>query len=492
MTAAALRPSGPGTAGKKVAKNSTAQLLTFAFRAVSGVGVIVLLARHGGPHPVGVVQFAVTLTGLLPYFYGLPTLMAREVGRDPAQGRQWLEKGAVIALLFGAGFTVLLTGGAFLVGAPRETAWSIGIASLGMAFDGLARVQFAALWGWERMDLETMVTGGQELLYLAGAALVLAVGGGALTVLGVFAVSRAVGALAGWLVTGHRIGGPAWPRIGPGELGPTLRQCTPFAAGDTLTLTYARFDSVLLGVFKTPVAVGLYGAVTNLVLYFNVIARSVNRSLFPRMGRAWPVRPAEFGRLRDMSMRLIAVMAMPVAVGSMLLAPRTVDFLYGPEFAPAVLTYQLLVLVIPIRMAGNTISLSLAATDRQQARMYAVLGAAVLNVGLNLYFIPRWSYLGAAETTVICETGVLIAYGVILRRVTGPSELFRAHAWPSLACLPLAGAVLLTRHQVWPVSVAAGCLAYVVGLLVLAALRAPGRARRNPVRAVATLLEPAR
>jgi O-antigen/teichoic acid export membrane protein len=143
-------------------------------------------------------------------------------------------------------------------------------------------------------------------------------------------------------------------------------------------------------------------------------------------------------------------------------------------------------------MAGNTISLSLAATDRQHARMYAVLGAAVLNVGLNLYFIPRWSYLGAAETTVICETTVLIAYGLILRRVTGPSELFRAHFWPSLACLPLAAAVLLTGRQAWLVSVVAGALAYAVGLLVLAALRAPGTARRNPVRAVATLLEPAR
>ena len=39
---------------------------------------------------------------------------------------------------------------------------------------------------------------------------------------------------------------------------------------DTLTLTYMRADSVMLGIFQGPVAVGLYQAGTNLVLYMNV------------------------------------------------------------------------------------------------------------------------------------------------------------------------------------------------------------------------------
>jgi O-antigen/teichoic acid export membrane protein len=181
-----------------------------------------------------------------------------------------------------------------------------------------------------------------------------------------------------------------------------------------------------------------------------------------------------------------------VTVGSLLLAPRTLDFLYGPKFEPVLLTYVLLILVIPIRMAGNTISLSLAATDHQLARTIAVSGAAVLNIALNLYFIARWSYLGAAMTTVICETGVLMAYALILRRATGPSELFRAHVWPLVACVPMAAVLLLTRHEPWPVSAAAGSICYAVAVGGLALLRAPRADRRRPVRALAALLEPAR
>jgi O-antigen/teichoic acid export membrane protein len=158
------------------------------------------------------------------------------------------------------------------------------------------------------------------------------------------------------------------------------------------------------------------------------------------------------------------------------------------------LAYQLLIIVIPIRMAGNTISLSLAATDRQRSRTVAVAAAAVLNVGLNFYFIPRWSYLGAAMTTVICETLVLVAYAVALRRNTGPSELFRAHAVPLLACVPLAAGILLTRHESWPVSVVAGTAGYVVAVAAIAglvALRSRRRGRLTPARALALLLEPA-
>ena len=129
----------------------------------------------------------------------------------------------------------------------------------------------------------------------------------------------------------------------------------------------------------------------------------------------------------------IALIGVPVTVGSLLLAPRTIDFLYGPSFAAAVLTYQLLVLVIPVRMVEHTLSLSLAATDQQTRRTVAVTVAAVANVGLNCWFIPRWSYLGAAVTTVICEVGLVVAYAVLLRRVAGRSQLLRANGWPLLA-----------------------------------------------------------
>jgi O-antigen/teichoic acid export membrane protein len=488
---ARLRADGtPPVAGdaKGVVSNSGAQLLSFAFRAVAGLGVVVLLARSGGPAVLGIVQFALTLSSLLPFYYGVPALLAREVARSPEQARRWVEAGTLLALLFGLTFTVVLPATSWAVGASPDTVWAIAVAALGMTFDGLARVQFAAFWAHERMDLEARVTGLQEAAYLAGTVAVLAGGGGPLAVLAVFTGSRALGAAAAWWGVGRRLGGLPLPRAERGVLRETIRRCTPFAISDTLTLTYMRIDSVLLGVWKGPAAVGLYQAATNLVLYFNVLARSVNRALYPRMGRAWPAHRGEFGRLRDLSLRVIALIGVPIAVASLLLAPRTIDFLYGPAFAPAVLTYQLLALVIPVRMLGHTLSLSLAATDRQTPRTVAVSVAAVANLLLNLVLIPRWSYLGAAVATVACETGLLIAYAVLLRRAAGRSELLRANGAPLVASLPMGAVILLTGDQHVLVSAAAGALTYAAAVGCLALLASSGA--RRPSRALAALVSP--
>jgi O-antigen/teichoic acid export membrane protein len=486
------RPPSSRPRAKGSVSNSQWQLLSFVFRAVAGLGVVVLLARAGGPRELGIVQFALSLTSLLPFFYGVPGLLAREVARRPEEGRHWVEAGTLLSLLFGGLFVGALPAVAWAVGASAITTASIAVAALGMAMDGIARVQFAAFWAWERMDLEAKITGVQEAAYLAGTAVVLSFGGGPLAALAVFTGSRALGALGGWLLVGHHLGGLLVPRVQRGTLLSTIRQCTPFAISDTLTLTYARFDAVMLGMWKGPAAVGLYQAATNLVLYFNVIARSINRALYPRMSRAWHVADRHgFSRLRDVSLRAIACLGMPVLVGSLLLAPRTIDFLYGPDFAPAVLTYQLLVLVIPVRMLGNTFSLALAATDNQTPRTVAVSVAAALNVGLNLYFIPRFSFLGAAMTTVICEVLLLIAYAVLLRRAAGRSELFRSNAWPFVATLPMAAVILLTDEQHVLVSAGAGLLVYAAGVAVVALARA-GSDRRRPAGLVAALVRPVR
>ena len=476
----AVMEGTPRSSSRTVAANSVWQLLTFAARAISGLGVVVMVARSGGPRSLGVFQFAMTFTAMLPFYYGIPSLLAREVARRPGESRKWVEVGTLIALLAGALFTALFVVGTRVVGASSQTAVALSIASVGMAFDGVARVQFAAFWAWERFRLETIATALQELAFLVATALILATGGGVRGALIAFTVSRALGALAGWVVVGRRLGAIPIPRAHVSFLRETARRCTPFAISDTLTLTYMRADSVMLGIFQGPVAVGLYQAGTNLVLYMNVLARCINYALYPRMSKAWPGRRDDFGRLRDASFRIIGLISMPITVASLLLAPQIFRFLYGQKFDRAVLTYQLLVLVIPVRMLSHTFSLALAAMDRQTRRTVAVTTAAATNVALNLYFIPRWSYLGAAITTIICETGLLAVYAYILRRSVGSSALGDAVAVPALATLPMGVAILLTIHQQLFVSMTAGMIAFGLAMIAIAATRVAPEERRAP------------
>lgn len=483
-------PLAAGSTARRVATNSVWQLVTFVARAISGLAAVVFLARAGGPQTLGAFQFALLLTAMLPYYFGVPSLLAREVARRPEEGRRWVEAGTLIALVVGGCFSVLFAAGARAVGASSEVAVAVSLASIGMAFDGVARVQFSAFWAWERMRLEALITAVQEAAFLVGVATVVWSGGGVVGALLAFTGSRALGAAMGWLLVARHLGALPIPRGDSGFLRSTLRRSTPFAVNDTLTLTYMRAGTVLLGILEGPVAVGLYQAGSNLVLNLNVLARSINHALYPRMSRAWPGRVRAFGQLRDASFRAISLIAMPAVVGSFLLAPQTFDFLYGPEFDRAVVTYQVLVLVIPVRMLGNTLSLSLAATDRQKRRTVAVTVVAALNVLLNLALIPTWSYLGAAIATVICEAVLLVGYAVLLRQVAGRSDLLRSVGLPGVATIPMGLAILGTRNGGFLVSVAAGAAVYAAAVAALALVRAPTATRRRPGAVMASLVRP--
>ena len=47
---------------RRVAANSVWQMVSFAARAIAGLGSVVLLARSGGPEGLGTFQFALVLT----------------------------------------------------------------------------------------------------------------------------------------------------------------------------------------------------------------------------------------------------------------------------------------------------------------------------------------------------------------------------------------------------------------------------------------------
>jgi O-antigen/teichoic acid export membrane protein len=353
-----------------------------------------------------------------------------------------------------------------------------------MIADSMARIVMSLFWAVERMRYEAVAVGIQESAFVAFTLLVLAADGRVEGVMLAYLTSRAVGFVVAWVIAATKLSCPTRPRRHAGVVRPMLKATVPFAIDDGLSLAYVRIDAVLLGVFKGPTAVGLYQSATNLVLYLNVLPRMLNMSMYPQMSRAWPDNPLALRHLRDASLRLLGAVAIPITVGSFLLAPEIFGTLYGPKFEPAVRFYQLLVLVIPLRILGNTLGTAITSVDRQAQRAFIVGVAAALNLGLNLILIPMWSIDGAVVATLVTESWVFLAYAVLLRRALGPSHLFSAVAAPSLACVPLALVVTALSPAPLALVILAGAAAYVVALIGIVLVTMP-RPDLNP-RAIVT------
>ena len=141
-------------------------------------------------------------------------------------------------------------------------------------------------------------------------------------------------------------------------------------------------------------------------------------------------------------------------------------------------------------MLGHTLGTALTAVDRQTHRMWAVAGAAITNVVLNLYFIPRWSYMGAAVVTVITELGLFLTYAALLRRVAGRARAVSALSLPAVASLPMALAIVVANGLPLVAQVGIGAAVYAGAAMITALVVAPQAARLRPRSVLAAYVSP--
>jgi O-antigen/teichoic acid export membrane protein len=251
-----------------------------------------------------------------------------------------------------------------------------------------------------RLALQRVVTGavqtgctavvlfrGPSLAGFLGAQLIgLAVGAAMLLVMGVGA-ARALDV-------------PWWKRGGLAALRGRRREIIRFClmtnlSGCSRVLT-GRLDNLVLALFATPAAVGLYDIARSLTNHLRELAGPLQMSVFPEMARL--AAEGAHQKLRQLERQItitLAAAVVPVCVVGTVAAPMLIPLLFGDAFEGAVLLFQILIwhlLWLPVVwIPGDLLVRGRAAT---------VTGLnwldAVFFVGLLLLLVPSFGAVGAA------------------------------------------------------------------------------------------------
>jgi O-antigen/teichoic acid export membrane protein len=127
------------------------------------------------------------------------------------------------------------------------------------------------------------------------------------------------------------------------------------------------------------------------------------------------VRPA-----LDLTRRLLRpgiAVGLAVGLGAFIGAPIVAYLI--PKYATAVSTIRLLAVMPGIRAVPYLMGNCLSATNLQRWRLAATASGAVLNLGLNMIFLPNGTWRTAVYTTLVSEvflTSVLIVVAVTAAR----------------------------------------------------------------------------
>jgi O-antigen/teichoic acid export membrane protein len=159
--------------------------------------------------------------------------------------------------------------------------------------------------------------------------------------------------------------------------------------------------------------------------------------------------------------------AFPLAVGTTLLAEPIIRTFVGDTYVPySVVALQILAWTLPFSFVNGLLQYVLIAANQQRFITASFILAAIFNVTANLMAIPRWSFVGAAITTVASEVILLGPFWLGTQRFVGPVRL-GAVAWrPALASAIMAGPVWLTRDTLLVATLLGACT-YVLAMHLL-------------------------
>jgi O-antigen/teichoic acid export membrane protein len=247
-----------------------------------------------------------------------------------------------------------------------------------------------------------------------------------------------------------------------------LRLAFPFALGAFLTNLYFRADVPILQHFKPFHEVGWYQFAYKPFESLQFVPLAVQAVAYPLLGVYFRDARHRLGIAYARFFKILVVLGWPLTVGTFVLAgPVGRLFQLYPESIPAL---RILALAIVFLFANSAFTAMLYAVDRQDLFAWATGVAVVVNVGLNLAFIPRYGYLAASAITVVTEAAFSVAGWFFVARTERLAWL--QVSWRTLLAGLLMGAVLYPlSHRAIYVSAPLGLAAYVAALWMLRAVR---------------------
>lgn len=203
------------------------------------------------------------------------------------------------------------------------------------------------------------------------------------------------------------------PKFNPSYWKPFLKQAFPIGLSVIVTFIYFKADSIILSFFRDPNEVGIYGAAYKII---------ENLSFFPSMivGLTMPIfaynvftNREKFELIVNKNFKVFVILVLPLLIGTVFLAEGIIDLIAGPDFAQSALVLRILIFSIAFIFFGNLFNNILIVAKLQKQLFWALLVAAVINVSLNLLFIPKFSYLATSYVSVLTE-GLVVVFGAFI------------------------------------------------------------------------------
>jgi len=161
-------------------------------------------------------------------------------------------------------------------------------------------------------------------------------------------------------------------------------------------------DTVMLGVLRSGVEIGIYSVAMKISMLTSITLFSINSIAAPKFAELYSKGDmAGLEKIIHQSTKLIFWSAASIIL-AIFLFPSFILTIFGEEFKAGL--YALLILTFGqfINAISGSVGYILQMTGKQKVFQYITLTAAMMNIGLNALLIPRYGINGAALASMLC------------------------------------------------------------------------------------------
>ena len=402
----------------------------FSAHLISRLGSLVitiwLMPRYFSESELGGYFVAIALTNLIAILteLGMQNPLIREMTLHLDQTRHYLGNALIVrSILSIVAYGIMIVSGIFLY-SPMivEMIVFLGLAEIANSLAQLYRCVFRA---HEEMKYEafTVIAERGAFLAIGGGAILLDYG--LITVCHAMLVAGCINLILSVGFTRYRFTALRF-QLSREIVTTLMQQALPFAIGNLFYLLYFRVDAIMVSKLSVDgvVANTWYGLAYTIVNALTILPGAfMMGAMFPVLSRAWEREKGRFPGAYTFGMRWMVLSGLPLAVGLSVLSPEITGVLFLSTYTPDEVdkiakTLQWLSWSGGLIFVTTAVQAVLRATDKRRAFSVLMGSTALLNIGLNLFLIPRFSHVGAAMAMVISEVFLLIfGIGYISRNI---------------------------------------------------------------------------
>ena len=428
---------------QRIAKNTAILLVSTIISKVLGFFYVMYTARYLGAEGFGILSFALAFTGIFGVFadLGFNPLTVREVARDKSLAKKYLNNISVMKAILVTITFALIAIVINLLGYPEQTIKVVYLISLSVVFNSFTGMFYSVFQAFEKMEYQSLGQILNSALMLSGVMIVIKYN---FTIIGFASLYL----MASIIILGYSLVILRWkfsntffiwsPRkieIDWSFWKTTILKSLPFAFGGIFLMIYFWIDRVMLSLMEGDTVVGYYSAAYNLVNVLSFIPSAFVMAIYPVMSNYFKSSGSSLSKIYQHSVKYMYMLALPIAVGTMLLSKRIIYIIYGSEFFPSTQALNILIWAEFFVFMNIILGQMLFSINKENKNMFNAGVGALLNVVLNLLLIPKMSFVGAAIATVTTELYFFIFAIYFISKAQYKSELSKVIPKPLLATL---------------------------------------------------------